>query len=208
MDMVGRILLLKKVKKNDIEAALKNNRTDILKMAVNDLERLEQLERQYNEITTAVSSFEKKSHDNNDEFRDIYKSPKQIGKHERMMFIKEASKRGKILTEERGPLCRNISGGLIGIAYASERNPNRWFLGLPKKAYHNIVFICKSSTEKTIYFILPRNFYEIYQSEFQIDNKQTQFKFNISLKKNGRYILATKSKTVEINNYIDKFDNL
>lgn len=208
MNISDKILSLKETTKAKIAHALKNNRTEIVVAAAKELDLLDRLERQYKEIETAITSFDKQRNFNADEPQNINKSPKRIGKDERKIFIQEAFKRKKILSEEKGPLCRDKSDGLVGIAYASERNRNRWFLGLPKKEYSSIVFICKNNLLKIIYFILPCTFCERYQNDFDIDEKEIQYKFNIALKKDGRYILTMSSKTLAINDYIDRFDNI
>lgn len=211
MNTNDKILSLKETTKAKIELALKNNNTGILIAAAKDLDLLERLEKQYKEIETTISSMSQEGIHHTITSQNIYESYKELGKRERKIFIEEAKKRNIILTPEKrtlGPLYRNESGGLVGITYASERNSNRWFLGLPKKEYSSIVFICKNNRLKVTYFILPRYICEKYQNEFYMDEKETQYKFNISLKKDEQHLLTMPSTSIELNDYIDKFDNI
>jgi hypothetical protein len=208
MDIIDKMLSLKEILKTKIEHALKNSNTETIVAAAKDLDLLGRLEKQYREIETAIISLAQKGKLNMDMPQPTNKSFKQIGKEQRKTFIQETNKRNIILSEEKGLLYRDKLGGLVGIAYASERTPNRWWLGLPNKKYRTIVLMCRNDRLKTTYFIFPYTFCERYQDGFGTDKKENQFKFNISLK-DGLYTLTIPdSKPITINEYIDKFDNI
>jgi hypothetical protein len=210
MNVEDKILNLKEETKTKIEQALKNNNTDAIVAAAKDLDLIGRLEKQYREIETAIISFAQRGSFDMDKSKKINKSFKQIGKEERENFIREAETRGIILSKEKGQLYRDISNGLVGIAYASEceNTPNRWFLGLPNKEYRTIVLICRDEHLKTTYFIFPYTFCTQYQDKFGTDKKDEQIKFNVSVK-NGIYtIKVPDSEPIIINEYIDKYDNI
>ena len=172
------------------------------------LDLLGRLEKQCREIETALISLTQKVTLNMDTAQNTNKSYKQIGKEERKIFTQEAKKKGIILSEEKGPLYRDKLGGLVGIPYASERNPNRWWLGLPNKKYQNIVLICKNEFSERTYFIFPYTFCAKYQDKLGTDKKEKQIKLNV-LMKNGIYtLIIPDSEPITINEYIDKFDNI
>ena len=206
MNITDKIFSLKKSTKAKIEHALKNNNTEIIVLAAKDLELLEHLERQYNEIKTAIDSLSQKGSFNLEKLLSINKSPKQIGKEQRDTFVKKAKDKGISLSKENGQLYRKKSGGLVGIAYASERIHNHWWLGLPIKKYCSLVFICKNDRLRTTYFIFPKAFCERYK--FSTDKKEKQFKFNVSLKDSLFTFKMPDSEPIAINEYIDKFDNM
>lgn len=221
MDIINKIASLKNATKIKIEDALKNNQTGFIVAAAKDLDLLERLEKQAEDIKHSLEQFEQQNKETKN--FDGYSAPKrisnkirlqgdktfkQIGKEKRQAFIEEANKKGIILTLEKGLLYRNNSGGLVGIAYASERSENRWFLGLPNKEYNTIVFICENNFLKKTYFIFPSTFCKKYKDKFSTDKKRYQCKFNISCK-NGMYTLTIPDiKPIAINEYINKFDNL
>lgn len=219
MDIIDKMLSLKEILKTKIEHALKNSNTETIVAFAKDLDLIGRLEKQYREIETAVISLEKKIKLNIDTPQNANKSSIQIGKtvrqigiltgkEKRIIFIQEAKKKGIFLSEEKGPLYRDKSGGLVGIAYASERTPNRWFLGLPNKKYQNIVLICKNEFSERTYFIFPYAFCAKNQDKLGTDKKEKQIKFNV-LMKNGIYALKIPdSEPITINEYIDKLDNI
>ena len=208
MDIINKMLSLKETIKTKIELALKNDNTETIVAAAKDLDLLERLEKQYREIETAIISLDQKGSFNMDNYRNIKLSNIKIGEEERKVFIQEAKKRNIILSKEKGQLYRDKLGGLVGIAYASERASDRWWLGLPNTKYHNIVFICKNDRSERTYFILHYTFCAKYQDKFGTDKKAKQIKFNISLK-NGIYtLIIPDSEPITINEYIDKFDNI
>jgi hypothetical protein len=208
MDIVDKMLSLKEILKTKIEHALKNSDTGTIVAFAKDLDLIGRLEKQYREIETAVASLDQKVNLNIDIPQNVNKSYKQIGKEERIIFIQEARKKGIILSEEKGPLYKDNLGGLVGIPYASERKPGRWWLGLPNKKYQNIVLICKNEFSKRIYFIFPYAFCVKYDDKLSTDKKEKQIKFNI-LMKNGIYtLIIPDSKPIIINEYINRFDNI
>lgn len=208
MDIIDKILSLKEIIKTKIEDALNNNNTETIIACAKDLDLISRLEKQYKEIETAVISLDRKVTLNIDTPQKINKSYKQVGKEERSIFIQEAKKKGKILSEERGPLYKDNLRRLVGISYASERKPDRWFLGLPNKKYQNIVLICKNEFSERKYFIFPYAFCAKYQDKLSTDKEAKQIKFNV-LMKNGIYtLIIPDSKSITINEYIDKFENI
>lgn len=208
MDIINKMLSLKETIKTKIERALKNDNTETIVAAAKDLDLLERLEKQYREIETAIISLDQKGSFNMGNSRNIKLSNIKIGEEERKVFIQEAKKRNIVLSKEKGQLYRDKLGGLVGIAYASECVPDRWWLGLPNKKYRTIVLMCRNDRLKTTYFIFPYTFCERYQDKFGTDKKAKQIKFNLSLK-NGICTLTTPdSEPIVINEYIDKFDNI
>ncbi len=208
MDIIDKMQSLKQVLKTKIENALKNNNTESIVALAKDLDLLGRLEKQYSEIETAIISLDQKVKLNINTPQSTNKSYKQLGKEERIIFIQEAKKKGIILSEEKGPLYKDNLGGLVGIPYASECKPGRWWLGLPNKKYQNIVLICKNEFSERTYFILPHAFCAKYQNKLSTDKKEKQTKFNV-LMKNGIYtLIIPDSESVTINEYIDQYDNI
>jgi len=208
MDIIDKMLSLKEILKTKIEHALKNSNTETIVAFAKDLDLIGRLEKQYREIETAFISLDRKVTLNIDTPQNTNKSDKQIGKEERLIFIQEAKKKGIILSEEKGPLYKDNLGRLVGIPYASECKPDRWFLGLPNRKYQSIVLICKNEFSERTYFIFPYTFCAKYQDKLSTDKKEKQIKFNV-LMKNGIYtFIIPDSEPITINEYIGKFDNI
>ena len=54
-----------------------------------------------------------------------------IGKKIRMDFLQKIGKAGLLLEQMRGSVYGTPSGRKVGVAVATERKPDRWFLGSP-----------------------------------------------------------------------------
>src|SRR5699024_11801683 len=59
---------------------------------------------------------------------------RQKGKLRREEFISDLEKSGIELNRVKGSLFKTKTGKRVGVAYASERQEDRWFLGLPARS--------------------------------------------------------------------------
>jgi len=112
--------------------------------------------------------------------RDPSPTPRMTGEYRRQNFVEELSYRGVELIHEGGSLYKTQEGGLVGIAYASERQRNRWFLGLPQRDYFCVVLLCESRRGEILNFIFPEDFYVKHKDEYS--ESGGQLKFNLVLK--------------------------
>lgn len=69
------------------------------------------------------------------------------------------------------------SGKRVGIAVATERQPNRWFLGLPVDGFDHAVLLCQRKNGEVIEVALPEKFFRKYGQN--ISQSKGQLKFNI-----------------------------
>ncbi len=190
-----------------IQGALRIGKTGAIVSGAKDLEVLDRLEKQYREMQMAVAALAQKELVSIDPQNPV-KSPKEKGKAQRERFVQKAKEKGLILIHHRGPLFKDPSGELIGIAYASECKPNRWWLGLPVESYNEIVLICESNCSEVVSFVFPFSFCQEHRGTFGTDKHAKQFKFNVSLT-NGLYLLLLPGcNPIVINDYMNKFDNI
>lgn len=80
-----------------------------------------------------------------------------------------------------GTTYKTKTGNLVGIAYASERKSNRWFLGLPSKNYSSVALICENKSGELLNFVLPKDFLHSNLDKLSHD-ENGNLKFNIFLK--------------------------
>lgn len=97
-------------------------------------------------------------------------------------------------------------GRIVGMAFATERQPNKWFLGLPLIEYFSIVLICEKNSGPVKRFIFPRSFCAKYMPRLSKSKDDDQVKFNVYYK-NGQYqFIIPQSDPLVINEYLDRFD--
>lgn len=114
-------------------------------------------------------------------------------------FLKRSSSIGFPLIHQRGAIYSTPSGGRTGIAVATERKPNRWFLGLGEDAFDAAVLLCKPDVGPVIDLCLPRSF--IAQHKPYFSRSGGQIKFNVA-RRGGHTILKIPTRAAEA---VDQF---
>ena len=133
-------------------------------------------------------------------------SGRGVGRTIRMDFIKKASEEGIHLEYIRGSVYKTKSGHKVGIAVATERNPDRWFLGLPLKGFDHAVLLCKRDTGDTVEICLPKNFFDEYGDN--MSQSGGQMKFNIARRGGGYAILVPGTDGVSVSNFLGDYSLL
>jgi hypothetical protein len=133
-------------------------------------------------------------------------SGRGIGRSIRMDFLKKVSNEGIRLEHIRSSIYRTQSGRKVGIAVATERKPDRWFLGLPIESFDHAVLLCKGENQDTIEICLPKRFFEEYGSK--MSQSGGQMKFNIVRRGTGYSILVPGTDGVNISKFIGDYSYL
>jgi hypothetical protein len=94
-------------------------------------------------------------------------------------FLDRAAKAGLMLNAFRGAVFSTVSGRRLGIAIATERKPDRWFLGLNEDGFDCAALVCVPNSGKVIDICLDRNFMSSYRAYFSTSGNQV--KFNVFL---------------------------
>ena len=121
-------------------------------------------------------------------------------------FLEEMIKKGIRLERirGRGRKFKNEKGNIIGIATATEREPNKWFLGIKNGDYDFLILICDGNDGIRNAIILPRNILKRYWHFFSIEKKYNQVKFHVS--KNGnRFYLDIGDKHIDVSDNVNNF---
>lgn len=98
----------------------------------------------------------------------------------RREFLQRAAQAGLPLRPYRGAIFMSPKGRRIGVAVATERKPNRWFLGLGEKLFDAAVLLCKTESGKVIDICLPAAFFAQF-GRF-LSRSGDQVKFNVALR--------------------------
>ena len=133
-------------------------------------------------------------------------SPRVRGLARRKEFINSIKRAGSTLIHQSGAMYLTDSGGLVGIAYASERQPDRWFLGLPDKDYIAVVLICERDDGEMMNFILPGDFFHTHRHNFSL--VKGQIKFNIVHRGNNYMMTIPKAGNIKINQFLNNISSL
>lgn len=207
MDLLDRVGVLKAEKMKAMEAALSQNNAGSLVSNSKELERIIKVESQIREVSRMLDHLECEVNEPEVIASEPGISAKKQGKIARQCFVGEIKKRGLEVHLKKGQLYL-IQGKLVGIAYASERTPNKWFLGLPIEDYDAIVLLCKDDTGRTTKLILPKGFYEKHKNYFSKGQYKDQIKFNVS-GLNGRFAVKLTGKDpIDVTEYIDTYEYL
>lgn len=105
-------------------------------------------------------------------------SSRELGKKIRAKFLSKLEGEGIHLQVIRGKtIYLTRSGKKAGIAVATERQPNRWFLGLPAGGFDHAVLLCQRERGDLLEVPLPEKFFMKYGSS--MSQSKGQVKFNI-----------------------------
>lgn len=105
----------------------------------------------------------------------------------RSAFLLAAEKRGMKFSPLKGSIFTTAGGKRVGIAVATERQHNRWFLGLPEDAFSAAVLLCQTNNGRTLEICLPEAFFDRYGR--QLSRSSGQVKFNV-VNRDGRLFLT------------------
>lgn len=131
-------------------------------------------------------------------------SYREIGALKRREFVRDIKNIYDItLLESKGAIFSTENGLVVGIAYASERQQNRWFLGLPDSNYHAFVLLCETKLGQMRRFILPSDFYQRVRNHLTVKNNQ--LKLNVSKKVNSYYLSVPNMGNLEIFDYLENY---
>jgi len=130
----------------------------------------------------------------------------QIATAIRHAFLRKLERMGISLRPIEGrTIYRTSSGKRVGIAVATERLPDRWFLGLNAGAFDHAVLLCDRNGE-TVEILLPENFFKEYGRS--LSKSDGQFKFNVVRRGGVMYVQVPYSGDVSVAEYSKSYDFL
>jgi len=130
-------------------------------------------------------------------------SPRARGDRLRLEFVGRLNARGHRLIQVRGALFKNRADERVGVAYASERKQQGWFLGLPDDSFDNAVLLLESGSGPIVAVCLPKSFFIDYGK--QLSRSQGQVKFNVNLR-GGHYVMPIPGiGQVPVDEYLNNY---
>jgi len=131
-------------------------------------------------------------------------SNRKRGAQRRDDFVQECESKGIRLTQRKGALYENSRGEVVGIAYASERKDNAWFLGLPSQEIQHAVLICEFNDDQLFTVCLPKQFMERHLKS--LSESKGQVKFNVRTRRGQYFLVIPMSGSVPIDEYVNRVD--
>lgn len=125
-----------------------------------------------------------------------------IGKKIRMDFLQKTRKAGLLLEQMRGSVYGTQSGCRVGVAVATERKPDRWFLGLPI-GLDQAVLLCQRENGDVATICLPKDFFAEYGDK--MSKSGGQMKFNVMRRGNGYSLLIPGTDGVNVSRFVDDY---
>ena len=132
-------------------------------------------------------------------------SRKVRGKIARETYLRGLDSNGIKLTRVRGRVFETSSGKHVGIGYASERQANKWWMGLPDERYDVVIFLCETSSGETLDFVLPPVFVKQVWNHLTSSNGQKEWHVE---RKGLNYELEPTKRLGQINAYRSRLDPL
>lgn len=128
------------------------------------------------------------------------------GKDARKMFVDSGPRLGFHLTPTGGRLYQTTSGNKVGIAFANEQKPDRWFLDLKNEDYDVVVLLCKRGTGEMLDFVLPHEMLKkIWAS---LSRHADSVKFNIIRDGDNYYLLVPPQRRESISRFLGNYVTL
>lgn len=219
MDLKMRITNFKNDALKKIEEAARKGDTTTVISGTKVIEEAERLMRMWQAISDDLNKLERNSSSNSEQNSNqahteeisipvLRKelSPRLKGKILRKNFVQYLEDKGIPLTRKSGSTYKTERGGIVGIAYASEKRPGRWFLGLPIMSYDSIVLLCEKDRGEILRFVIPKDI--INKNKERFSQADGNFKFNIVTNADIYQLQIPSSDGIKINPYIDSFEFL
>lgn len=195
------------------EAAQRGESQDVL-AASERLKKVESLIHRYEKLVCEISDLNAESRKSGsfedtrggrrvladkDRMQPDAKSAREIGKTIRAAFLQKVSEDGYHLRQIKGNIYETQSGQRVGIAVATERQPDRWFLGLPLRGFEHAILLCRRDTGDTMEICLPKTFFAEYGDN--MSQSKGQMKFNIARRGKGYVILVPGTGGVSVSEF-------
>jgi hypothetical protein len=134
-------------------------------------------------------------------------SNKEMGMRVRESYISQLQHSG-VKIDQVDRIWAKAYGNLwVAMPFATERRPNRWFLGLSESEVFErirngglaIVLLCQSDMGDTLDFVLPPS--KVKETASQLSKSQGQLKFNLKKVGNRYHLVIPNHGTVDVSDY-------
>jgi len=214
MDARARLTRLKDETLQAIGTAADAGSSDQILKLGGTLSDVEGLIRQYDQIETRLLALENGSTarsaeptaEPDDPHPQRVETARRRGERRRVEFLESLKARGIELRRQRGTIFKTASGNRVGIAFATEVNPDRWFLGLQEDAFDLAVLLCETRGEHVRAVSLPATFFQQYGST--LSRSRGQVKFNVTREGTHFFVSVPGIGSIGADQYMEMYDHL
>jgi hypothetical protein len=222
MDTAAALRQEKTILLDQIAQAAQKGKSDIVLAASEKLGRVESLISRHEQLILEITELHGKKVDaitmeapkgnqrrpmDNASLHLDAKAPREYGREIREAFLERLTKGGIHLQQAKGvTIYRTKSGQRVGIAVATERQPDRWFLGLPVGGFDHAILLCQRDKGDIIEIQLPKTFFEQYGS--RMSRSKGQVKFNIARRGTGYVIKVPRTEGVSVSEFSSDYSFL
>ena len=212
MDVMQVLTSEKKVLLAQISSAANKGETNHLISMSQKLERVEMLISRYQGLVHDVELLRQGDVDSgrNAEMSRTRKknasrtsnSNRERGREIRKNFLLKLEKKGIEWQLVKGETIYNTrSGERIGVAVATERQPDKWFLGLPDGGFEHAVLLCKRDSGEVVEIFLHKDFFDKYGEN--MSRSKGQVKFNIAKRGNVYTVQVPEKGSINPNEFFN-----
>jgi len=221
MDIDNQLVNEKTKVLKQIAESAQRGKSEEVRVAAEKLNRIESLMERYQELLRDIASLETPDNKTkptsyaastvwSTEDEDLGNVGDQSGKGAaraiRTVFLTKAERFGVHLAYVKGIIYGTPTGRKVGIAAATERNADRWFLGLPSDGFDEAVLLCRPKTGDIVEIFLPKSFFDEHGR--RMGRSGSQIKFNVSRRGSDYVILVPGTGGVNVTKFIGAYSLL
>jgi len=218
MNIESRIKSMKTAALRKIEDAARTGKTSLVVSNSKIIEQIESAERNYDQIVNSLNMVENALNQKG-KVIDISQisspidvtgkklSPKKKAELKRTEFTDHLNNLGLNAMKIKGVRYKVNNKNSIGVAFANEINPNRWFLGLPPEKFDTIVLLCEMANGQVLSFVFSSEFFHKHKNNFSSD-QAGQIKFNVTKRNSQYYLTIPQIGNENITSFLNNFANL
>lgn len=123
-----------------------------------------------------------------------------LGQIARQEFVLAGKERSYSLAQVSGVTYRTTAGKTVTIPFATERRPDRWFLGITDEKYDVIVLLCQNDDGRVLDFVLPHSMVSEFWEE--LSRAGGQVKLNVSRTGTDYWLVVPKHGKKRLNDFL------
>jgi len=194
-----------------IGEAAKRGDTRIIVGATRIVQESERLIKAFDDLVTEMGGlamdFESLEHStgvDNSTSNGTKTSPRMRGRLRKEAFINDLQEQEIRLSFSKDSILLTEGGERVGVAYSSEHQPGRWWLGIKTDSYKAIVLICERDSGGIVRLVLPGDFWDSHVKNLK-ENKNGRSMIHILYQRGMYHWIEANGKKIALDSFIDAY---